>query len=59
MLLYLVSVFDKKAGEYMPVGIYDNTKKIKEIFEGYMYSVVDYKLNKTDYKLIMDLEDMK
>lgn len=56
-MLYLVSIFDKVAGEYYPVGIFDNKKKIDKIFKGYNYSVVDYKLNVPDYNLINELEE--
>jgi len=51
-MLYLVSIFDKVTGEYVPVGIFDDKKKIKKIFDGYVYSVVDYKLNIPDYDTI-------
>ena len=51
-MLHLVEVFDKKTGEYIPVGIFDDLKKIKRIFEGYKYSVVDFKLNVPYYDTI-------
>ena len=49
---YLVDVFDNKTKEFVPVGIFDNIEKVKRIFDGYKYSVIEYKLNVPDYDTI-------
>lgn len=51
-MLYLVEVFDNKTKEFIPVGIFDNTEKVKRIFDGYKYSIIEYKLNVPDYNTI-------